>query len=301
MNEIVNKKLRKCKKILVNISIYGIIHFSGDTTCFQFIHNYVKILKTRGRKNKMKKRLALVLATTMALSVFAMGCGSDEGSTDETTTKAAATTTAPADTTTAPAEDTTAAPEETTEAPAADATTYKAETLTLGAWWTGWSTEYYKIADGQTMTIKVKGTTNADIDNEWSNWVMVLANAERGGEGYAESIVLRADKHGWGTDYKAENLKFTLNGEELAQANFGKATDADLYAKWLADGKAGLDSTIEIKRTGADFTYTATSVCGDNTWVATATWTTTAALADDMLVFLTGEQCTLDIQSVEVK
>lgn len=230
----------------------------------------------------MRKKLALVLAATLALSVFAVGCGSNDSDKEDSTT-----------------------PKQEQESKDDDnkkevVATYEGETLTLAGWWTGWSTEYYKIADGQTMTIKVKGTTNDTIDNEWSNWVMVLANAERGATGYAESIVLRADKHGWGTDYVATNLKYTLNGEELEVANFGKATDADLYAKWLADGKAGLESEIVITRNGADFTYTATSVCGDNTWVATATWTTTAALADEMLVFLTGEQCVLDIQSVEV-
>lgn len=234
----------------------------------------------------MRKKLALVLAATLALSVFAVGCGSNDTNKEDSTT-----------------------PKQEQESKDDDnkkevVATYNGETLTLAAWWTGWSTEYYKIADGQTMTIKVKGTTNDKLedgkvlDNPWSNWVMVLANAERGGTGYAESIVLRADKFGWGTDYVATNIKMTLNGTEIGAID--KAVDADLYSKWLADCKAGIDSEIVITRNGADFTYTATTVCGDNTWVETATWTTTAALADEMLVFITGEQCTLEIKSVEV-
>ena len=48
-----NKKLRNCKKRLVNDSRYGIIHVSGDTTCFQIIHSYVK---NKNKKEKVREK-----------------------------------------------------------------------------------------------------------------------------------------------------------------------------------------------------------------------------------------------------
>ena len=234
----------------------------------------------------MRKKLALVLAATLALSVFAVGCGSNDTNKEDSTPKQ---------------EQESKDDDKQDDSKKEVVATYEGETLTMAGFWSTFSTDYYKIKDGETLTINVKGTTNADIDNPWSNWVLVLADRQRDAEGYAaacESIVLRADKWGWGTDYVADNFKYTLNGTELAAID--KATDADVYAKWLADGKAGIDSTIVVTRDGANFTYTATSVCGDNTWVATMNWTTTTALADEMVFFLTGEQCTLEIKSAEV-
>lgn len=91
----------------------------------------------------MRKKLALVLAATLAFSAFAVGCGSDE---EETTTKAAATK-APATTT-----------EATTEAPAAEVETLKSE-----AWWsgTGIGKDYALEGDG-SVTVVVKQTDGAE-------------------------------------------------------------------------------------------------------------------------------------------
>lgn len=294
VNENMNKKLRNCKKRLVKVTRYGIIHFSGDTTCFQFIHNSVKIIKPRGRKHKMKKKLALVLAATMAMSVFAMGCGSQE-STDETTTAAKTTAATDANTeadTTADAEDTTAAPEETTEAPAAEGTTYDAQTLELTTFWESGYSSSYALADGQTLTVKMKSTTPETATNNWDNWVLACTNIARDDATYAgtaESIVLRADNFGWGTDYVATNFAITLNGGEMDWTN------------WLADSKAGMDVDLTVTRTGADFELHAVSVSGSNTYDYTVKWTATTTLADTMYIFFTGENVTIDITSAEVK
>ena len=240
----------------------------------------------------MRKKLALVLAATMAFSVFAMGCGSSEEGNNETTTKAPATTTAAPETTTEAPETTTAPEETTTGAPAADGTAYDAQKLELTTFWESGYSSSYAIKDGQTLTAKFKATALDTAVNNWENWVLACTNVARDDAAYAstaEAIVLRADNFGWGTDYAAATLAMTLNGAAIDWTN------------WVADAKAGMDVELTVTRKGADFELHAVSVSGSNTYDYTAKWTVTTTLADTMYLFLTGENVTIDITSAEVK
>lgn len=255
----------------------------------------------------MRKKLALVLAATMAISVFAMGCGSSE-STDETTTAAQKTTaeqTTEADTTEADTTEADTTEADTTEAdttaPEATGATYDAEQIACTTFFQSHGASY-AIADGQTLTLKFKATALETATNNWENWVLACTNLARndatyqaaidandGSSGQYESIVLRADNFGWGTDYVATNLAMTLNGEAIDWTN------------WVADAKAGMDVELTVTRTGADFELHAVSVAGSNTYDYTAKWTATTTLADTMYLFLTGENVTMDVTSAEVK
>lgn len=155
-------------------------------------------------------------------------------------------------------------------------------------WWTAFS-DYIAIKDGDDITIDF--TNYSSKTNVWNNWVLVLANKEGHtsdatksdyAEGYAESIVLRSDKYGWGTDYVAGNLTADFTVDE----NFKTMMD-------------GAKISLNVKRTGADFTMKATIVGSDsNTYTYTAAWTATTALADTMYLFMVADSSHQVINSV---
>ncbi len=223
--------------------------------------------KEKREKNKMRKRLALVLAATMALSVFAMGCGSSEETTNETTTKAA--TTAPA--------------EETTEAPAAEATDVFGLEDKSQAWWTEFS-EYYKYTGDFKATFEIAVDGGA---GNWNSFVTAIATTERDTEGYSEYAVVRPDCWGWGGgDNKS------LAGNDIVYTKSFESFDT-LDPTFAATANNGV-ITLTIERVGTTITFTY-DIVGNNG----ATLQTTAAVTDnfgDDLVFFfcaDGSYCTI--------
>jgi hypothetical protein len=92
-----------------------------------------------------------------------------------------------------------------------------ASTTTVGnednttAWWTAFS-DYYAIAPNKTLTLKFQNFSSKA--NNWNNWISVVTtDADRGGEGYAEYFVLRADNYGWGDVYNSGVLTSNYNWE----------------------------------------------------------------------------------------
>ena len=66
-------------------------------------------------------------------------------------------------------------------------------------WWTAFS-DYYTLSPGNFITFKFYNYS--DKAENWHNWLLVAANAQRDAEGYQEYFVLRNDNYGWtaGTD-----------------------------------------------------------------------------------------------------
>ena len=76
-----------------------------------------------------------------------------------------------------------------------------ADTTTVGSednsteWWSAFS-DYYTIAPNKTLHLKFVNYTSKG--GNWNNWIVALTTeAERGGDGYSEYVVLRADNWGW--------------------------------------------------------------------------------------------------------
>ena len=88
-------------------------------------------------------------------------------------------------------------------------------------WWTAFS-PYYAIPAQKTLHMEFENYS--DMGENWNNFVVVLANNERGTEGYAEYVAVRADNFGWGTGYDEngresnwdwDNFKTIMNGAKV--------------------------------------------------------------------------------------
>lgn len=88
---------------------------------------------------------------------------------------------------------------------------------TTAAWWTNFSTDYYKLKKGEKAEFKFYNYSNMVAN--WNNWTLVAATAERGADGYAEHFALRADNYAWfaaaggNTADNTANIDFTMQSE----------------------------------------------------------------------------------------
>jgi len=90
-------------------------------------------------------------------------------------------------------------------------------------WWSAFSN--YLSGDGDVIFhLKFKNYTNGSAN--WNNWVLVVTNGiERGGDGYAEHFVLRADAYGWGTNYVGGNIVHNYDWSTFTEDMKGATVD----------------------------------------------------------------------------
>ena len=62
-------------------------------------------------------------------------------------------------------------------------------------WWTAFS-DNFTIPSNKLLHLEF--INNGSGTNNWNNWNLAVANAQRGAEGYAEYFLLRSDAYGWG-------------------------------------------------------------------------------------------------------
>lgn len=78
--------------------------------------------------------------------------------------------------------------------------------------------EFYNYHGGQT--------------NNWCNWGLVLTNGpERGADGYAEYLYLRADAYGWGNNYNGDNISHDFNWDTFMAEMDGAFVTMDITRK----------------------------------------------------------------------
>ncbi len=110
-------------------------------------------------------------------------------------------------------------------------------------WWTEFS-DYFQIPAGQNLHLGFENHTSGG--GNWNNWnLCICTDAERGGDGYSEYLVLRSDLYGWGDSY-----------------NDGVWTNEG-YGDWDAfrADMEGAAVSISIRRNGATVTTTAVATC----------------------------------------
>ena len=193
----------------------------------------------------MRKKLALVLAATLAFSAFAVGCGSDEKET--TTTKAAATK----------------APAKTTEATTEKKDDVKAEEIDCTGWWAAHSSAKEVTADGFELTFKSKTYDTATAN--WNTPVYVVYTADEafaGGAGikntagYAEYFVMRSDNYGWAGDFNTAGAADLEAKKGITVVSEGVPADDAAWATWLEGNKAGVDCKLSAKLDGENAVVT---------------------------------------------
>jgi hypothetical protein len=155
-------------------------------------------------------------------------------------------------------------------------------------WWTEW-TDAVELADGATKTVVLNNYS--DGVNNYDNYVVGFENeATVAGtdpntnvDTHVEYAMVRADAYGW------DDADFTYD------TNWG-----DDWATWLESMKSA-QVTLVISRNGNVITVDATAVCSNgNTYTNVTTVSSNVLTASDPLYFfITGEECYIEILSIE--
>ncbi len=112
--------------------------------------------------------------------------------------------------------------------------------------WSTWS-DYVKMTGNGTIHYEFYNFHGGNTNN-WCNWGLVLAtDGERGGDGYAEYLYLRADAYGWGNNYNGDNIS-----HDFDWATFMPEMD-------------GAFVSMDITRVGTDVTVAAVITAEDGT------------------------------------
>ena len=122
------------------------------------------------------------------------------------------------------------------------------KTLDAG-WWSNFS-DYYTVKAGNAAEFKFYNYS--DEVNNWDNWVLVVANSERGTAGYSEYVVLRNDAYGWQGAKNTNDDKtwFTTFTNDFNWDTFKKDMDGSLVDLTVAlgtDGNLSMKASITTK------------------------------------------------------
>lgn len=92
--------------------------------------------------------------------------------------------------------------------------------------WTAWGPYVNLTGDG---TIHYEFINYTNELNNWCNWLLCLTNGiERGGDGYTEYLVLRADNYGWATLYETGEMSSDYNWDTFKQDMNGAFVNMDI-------------------------------------------------------------------------
>lgn len=105
-----------------------------------------------------------------------------------------------------------------------------------------WSefSDYFRLPANTSFRLSFVNHTSGG--GNWNNWnIGITTDAERGGDGYEEYLVLRSDLFGWGASYEAGTWE---------------SSGYDDWAQFLADME-GANVVIDVVRNGAEVSMTA--------------------------------------------
>lgn len=131
-------------------------------------------------------------------------------------------------------------------------------------WWTAFS-DYYTLQKGKTAEFRFVNRNKGSGDN-WFNWLIVAANAQRGASGYKEYFVLRNDSYGWdptgNTGNNSMAYPFTLESS-FDWNTFVKEMNGafvDMFVTYTSAGNIEIKSTINAS-SGTVYDYNFTYQC----------------------------------------
>jgi hypothetical protein len=141
-------------------------------------------------------------------------------------------------------------------------------------WWAHFS-DYFTIPANKLLHLEfINYGTGV---NNWNNWNLALANAQRDAEGYAEYFLLRSDAYGWGNaDYDGNMISHNYPDTD---------GDDDIWNDFRATMQgARVSLDIDHSATGNVF-VTATAV-GTNGTTLVMTYQQPVSATDDIVAFL---------------
>lgn len=170
----------------------------------------------------------------------------------------------------------------TSNSTSGDTTFITLENKSVGAsdnsdsWWTVFS-DYFTVPAGQKLVLEF--TNYSSGANNWNNWNLACANAERDASGYAEYFVIRSDAYGWGG-----TLENGYNSALLSVDYFDEGKAAD-WAEWLA-AMNGANVTMEIDHSAQGPTYVTVTQNGIDGKVYTESFVSEGTTVDAIVVWL---------------
>lgn len=112
---------------------------------------------------------------------------------------------------------------------------------------------YVNLTGDGTVHYEFYNYTNCS--QNWCNWVLVLTNGvERGGDGYAEYVALRADAYGWGISYNGDALSHNYNFDTFKDEMNGAYVVMDITRK----GTTVTMTSVTTTENGSVYNYSAT-------------------------------------------
>ena len=161
-----------------------------------------------------------------------------------------------------------------------DTTYLKINTAIVGAednssgWWTAFS-DYFTIPVNKLLHVEF--VNHSSGVNNWNNWNLAVANAERDAEGYKEYFVLRADAYGWG------NKDFV--GSMITKDYPDTDGDGDVWNDFRATMQ-GASVSIDIDHSVTGNVYITATAVGTNGTVLIETYQQPVSTAADIVSFL---------------
>lgn len=145
------------------------------------------------------------------------------------------------------------------------------------AWWTAFS-DYFAIPTNKLLHLEF--VNHGTGVNNWNNWNLALANAERDADGYAEYFVLRSDAFGWGNgdfDLGMISHNYTdINGDENIWDDF-RATMQGAYV------------TLEIDHSVTGNVFVTATAVGTNDVELVQTYQQPVSATEDIVAFLVAD------------
>jgi len=142
------------------------------------------------------------------------------------------------------------------------------------AWWTSFS-DYFTIPTNKLMHLEF--VNHGSGANNWNNWNLCLATAERDAEGYSEYFVLRSDAFGWGNgDY---------DGAMITQNYPDTDGDGDIWNDFRTTMQ-GAYVTLEVDHSATGNAFVTATAVGTNGTTLVETYQQPVSATDDILAFL---------------
>lgn len=115
--------------------------------------------------------------------------------------------------------------------------------------WSNWA-PYVTLEGDGTINYEFYNY-NGGATNNWCNWLICFANAERGADGYAEYAVIRSDAYGWGSNYNGDNISHDFNWDTFMSEMDGAKVN-------LTINRMGEDvdmTAVVLGTSGTTYTY----------------------------------------------
>lgn len=147
-------------------------------------------------------------------------------------------------------------------------------------WWTAFS-DYFTAAPGKLLHLEFVNYGSGV--NNWNNWNLCLANAQRDAEGYAEYFVIRSDAFGWGGTMASSG--YLYDGSAITQDFPDTDGDGDVWNDFRSTMQ-GAYVTMEIDHAATGYVLVTATALGTNGTKMTQTYQQKVSATENLIAFL---------------